>query len=333
MRKLLALLVFLFLAAIIGGGIVFALAYDEYTKAGPLQKETLFVVERGDSVNEIAAKLFFEDATRSSHIIAIGTRLLKVDAYLKAGEYLLKPGMSAEEIVDLLRSGIVYQRQFTIPEGLTSWQIVNLLNAEPGLAGTLTNIPREGSLLPETYNYVRGDTKTAKLEQMQKALEKTLDELWHNRSENIPVLSKAEAVILASIVEKETGVAPERQRVAGVFINRLRKGIKLQSDPTVIYAITGGEIQDNGKGPLGRRLLTKDLKFESPYNSYKYTGLPPGPIANPGKESLAAVLNPEKHDFYYFVADGTGGHLFAKTLKEHNSNVAKWRKIRKSQKK
>ncbi len=332
MRRILCLFVFLAAAIIIGGACLFTWGYYEYQKPGPLEKPTLIIISRGESVNEIAAKLFFEGATRSSHTLAIGTRLLKVDANLKAGEYILQPGMSAKEIVDLLRTGKVYQRQFTIPEGLTSWQIVQLLNGTEGLGGEIITTPKEGSLLPETYNFVHGDTGQDKITQMQEAMKQTLDEIWLNKSKDAPLLSKAEAVILASIVEKETALASERRRIAGVFHNRLKKGMKLQTDPTVIYALTNGKIKDNGQGPLGRRLLTKDLQFESPYNTYKYPGLPPGPIANPGRASLEAVFNPEQHGYYYFVADGTGGHVFAKTLGEHNNNVAKWRKIRKKKK-
>ena len=187
------------------------------------------------------------------------------------------------------------------------------------------------SLLPETYNFTRGETRQDLLIKMQQAMSETLDALWQARTDAAPVLSRGEIVILASIVEKETAVPDERRRIAGVFINRLNKGIPLQTDPTVIYAITGGKIRNEGQGPLGRRLLSKDLKFESPYNTYKYPGLPPGPIANPGRAALAAVLDPEKNEYYYFVANGSGGHVFSKTLEEHNRNAANWRKIRKQQ--
>ena len=186
-------------------------------------------------------------------------------------------------------------------------------------------------MLPETYLYMRGESREERIAMMQAAMEETLDALWRNRAKDLPEISKGEAVILASIVEKETAVDSERKRIAGVFWNRLKRGMRLQTDPTVIYAITEGKIQDEGQGPLGRRLLKKDLDVESPYNTYKYPGLPPGPIANPGRASLEAVLNPEKNDFLYFVADGAGGHVFSKTLEEHNQNVAKWRKIRKQQ--
>jgi UPF0755 protein len=192
----------------------------------------------------------------------------------------------------------------------------------------LTSIPEEGSLLPETYHYMKTDTRQNVIEQMQAAMKKAQDDLWPTRVPDLPVVNMSEVMVLASIVEKETGVPDERRKVAGVFINRLKRGMPLQSDPTAIYALTKGEIKDDGMGPLGRRLLRKDLEIDSPYNTYKYPGLPPGPICNPGRESIAAVLNPETHNYVYFVADGTGGHVFAETLAEHESNVAKWRKIR-----
>jgi UPF0755 protein len=170
------------------------------------------------------------------------------------------------------------------------------------------------------------------INRMQASMTKTIDELWEQRSSTLPFTTKEEAIVLASIVEKETGHPEERERVAGVFINRLRKGMALQTDPTVIYAITKGEHKNEGKGPLGRRLLLKDLEIDSPYNTYKNPGLPPGPIANPGRASIKATLNPEEHDYIYFVADGTGGHIFSRTLDEHNRNVREWRKIRREQK-
>jgi UPF0755 protein len=214
-------------------------------------------------------------------------------------------------------------RRFTVAEGLMSVEIIALLNAADGMEGTVTDIPPEGSLLPETYSYGRGDTRAKMVTRMQDAMKKALEELWAQRSEDIPVNSPEDAVILASIVEKETGVAAERARVAGVFANRMRIGMPLQSDPTVIYALT------LGKEKLDRPLYRKDLNIDSPYNSYVKTGLTPTPIANPGRESISAVLHPEKHDFLYFVADGTGGHAFGKSLEDHLRNVDSWRTIQK----
>jgi len=198
------------------------------------------------------------------------------------------------------------------------------------LEDDITKIPEEGSLLPETYSYSNSNKLSDIIKFMQRDMERKKSELWDNRSKDLPFDTIEEAIILASIIEKETSVASERKKTSGVFVNRLRIKMPLQTDPTVIYAITKGEHKNNGKGPLGRRLLKKDLKIDSPYNTYKYRGLPPTAIANPGKESIEAALNPEDHKYLYFVADGTGGHAFGKTLKEHNSNVSKWRKIRKS---
>ena len=226
-------------------------------------------------------------------------------------------------------AGNVISRRFTVPEGLTSYEVVNIVNTIDSLEGEITTIPPEGSLLPGTWDYRRGQSRQAVLKRMQESMNQTLDALWANRSDNLPFQTKTELLTLASIIEKETGKSEERSIVAGVFINRLRKKMLLQTDPTVIYALTKGRPQNDGKGPLGRRLLRKDLSYDSPYNTYVYSGLPPGPIANPGHASIAAALNPTEHDYLFFVADGTGGHAFARTLAEHNRNVARWRQIRK----
>jgi UPF0755 protein len=287
------------------------------------------VVEPGSSLGRIAGNLEAQGAITHPYVFKIAARIAGVQSQLKAGEYRLEPGMSQKEIMDLLVSGKVYLRKVTIPEGLTSHQIVEILKDNDELAGEIETVPPEGTLLPETYSFSRSETRTDIIGRMSESMKAAIGQLWEERAEGLPVSTPMEAITLASIVEKETGVPEERARIAGVFINRLKKGIPLQSDPTVIYAMTEGRHQDNGKGPLGRRLLRKDLEMDSPYNTYKNAGLPPGPIANPGKDALAAVLNTEEHDFLYFVADGTGGHVFAKTLEEHNRNVAEWRKIRK----
>ena len=335
MRALLTFLsVFIVLAAFAAAG-TFAWGWQRFNAPGPLAAATLFKVEKGQGVAAIGAALAegrVIDPDEGVLLFRLAARLGNIHTKLQAGEYELPAQVSVAGVLTMLSSGAVYQRRLTVREGLTSWQVVNLLNASQDLSGeAIADIPPEGSLLPETYSYESGGTRQAILESMQKAMQETLDDLWRGRDESIPVLSVAEAVILASIVEKETGVPSERARIAGVFENRLRRGISLQSDPTVIYAITNGKIQDNGMGPLGRRLLRDDLSFASPYNTYKNPGLPPGPICNPGKDSIRAVLNPEKHNYIYFVADGTGGHVFAETLDEHNRNAAKWRQIRKEQ--
>lgn len=290
---------------------------------GPLAEQTIIFVEPGSSISKISRQLEAEEilAPRTAMIFPYVARFQDGGLSLKAGEYLIPAKMPASDVLALLHSGKTIQRQITIPEGRTSVEIIEIINAADVMQGEITEIPPEGTLLPESYSYIRNDPRSKIVERMQASMQKTLDELWEDRAEDLPLESKEDAVILASIVEKETGVASERSRVAGVFVNRLRLGMPLQSDPTVIYAIT------KGKKKLDRKLYFKDLKREDEYNTYFIPGLPPGPIANPGRASLEAVLNPEEHDYLYFVADGTGGHVFAKTLAEHNRNVANWRKI------
>ncbi len=303
-----------------------------YLKPGPLKEVKLVLVDRGMGVSAIARKLESEQVISSNLLFKIAAHATSTGASLKAGEYEFPARVPMAEVLRLLHEGEVYDRRITIREGLTSWEVVQLLNANDQLGGDpVTEIPPEGTLLPETYTFITGDTKQKKINLMREAMTKTIDELWPQRVNDLPIETKEEALILASIIEKETGKPEERYRVAGVFVNRLKRGMPLQTDPTVIYAITKGEHKNDGKGPLGRRLLRKDLEIDSPYNTYKYPGLPPGPIANPGRASIAAALNPEQHDYVYFVADGTGGHMFGKTLAEHNRNVAKWRQIRRAQ--
>ncbi|MEX1147477.1 MAG: endolytic transglycosylase MltG, partial [Sphingomonadales bacterium] len=228
---------------------------------------------------------------------------------------------SMAEVLAIIRSGRVVQHRLTVAEGLTSAQVIRVLGTAEALGGPAPDAPAEGAILPETYNFTRGTPRAELLARMTGAMDAKLVELWAARDPELTLASAAEAVILASIVEKETGVAEERPRVAAVFLNRLRTGMRLQSDPTVVYAVTGGEA-------IGRRLTRADLNIDSPYNTYRNHGLPPGPIANPGAGSLRAVLNPIQTDDLYFVADGTGGHAFARTLEEHNRNVRAWRQIR-----
>lgn len=329
MRKLISAFTFLLTLAMIAGvgGALWAL--NEFRKPGPLAETRYVIVEKGTGMSGIAARLEAEGAIANGLVFKIAARVKNQHTQLKAGEYEVAPQSSMATILDKMVKGEVYDRKLTFREGLTSWQIVQMLNNATELSGDpLTSVPEEGSLLPETYHYMKTDTRQNVIEQMQAAMKKAQDDLWSTRVPDLPVVNMSEVMVLASIVEKETGVPDERRKVAGVFINRLKRGMPLQSDPTAIYALTKGEIKDDGMGPLGRRLLRKDLEIDSPYNTYKYPGLPPGPICNPGRESMAAVLNPETHSYIYFVADGTGGHVFAETLAEHESNVAKWRKIR-----
>lgn len=288
---------------------------------GPLKSDTVVYIAPGTGVKAMARQLSAAGAVDTTWIFQAAAFLARNNGPLQAGEYMIDDSSSAAEIVALLQSGKTYARSITIPEGLMAVEIIALINAAEAMEGTISDIPREGSLLPETYHYRRGDQRAALVTRMQKSMDDTLQKLWATRSDTTPVRSIDEAVILASVVEKETGVAAERARVAGVFANRMRLGMPLQSDPTVIYAVTQGQYK------LDRPLSRKDLATPSAYNTYTTNGLPPTPIANPGALSIAAVLNPEANDYIYFVADGTGGHAFAKTLAEHNANVAKWRAI------
>lgn len=293
----------------------------EVSASGPLAAEKLIYIEPGRSIRSIAAQLLEAGVIKNDLAFIIDARLQNRAKELKAGEYLMPAGISIGGAITLLQSGRTYQHKITIPEGLMVTEIINLLRQEPVLAGDIVDSPAEGSLLPETYKFSFHDTRSSIVERMKASMAAEIAAQWTKRTSDLPFKTPEEAVTLASIVEKETGLAAERPRVAGVFINRLRKGIPLQSDPTVIYAVT------EGREKLDRELTYKDLKKASPYNTYTVRGLPPAPIANPGKASLAAVLNPEKNDFIYFVADGTGGHVFSRTLQEHNSNVARWRML------
>ncbi|NCT41220.1 MAG: endolytic transglycosylase MltG [Alphaproteobacteria bacterium] len=345
-RFVLGFLVYLITTAIVVAAVGFFWAAQHFTGAGPLKEDTLIAVERGMGLNQIATHLEAENAIDSKYIFILGARFLGAAADLKAGEYQLEPGISAKDIVAKMRNHDVFGRFVTVREGLTSYEVVVLLNGyEELIPRRAKSLPEEGSLLPQTYSYQLGEEVFSVLDRMQNmmrdevgalcAIENPRELDWQSFISkpcgSEPLKNVGDVLTLASIIEKETGVAGERAQVAGVFINRLNRGIPLQTDPTVIYAITKGVHKNDGKGPLGRRLLRKDLDYDSPYNTYKYAGLPPGPIANPGKASIEAALNPEAHDYIYFVADGSGGHSFAKTLREHNNNVAKWRKIRREQ--
>jgi UPF0755 protein len=288
----------------------------------------IYEIPQGMTLSTLEADLLDKKLLPYPYLYKFASRVMGMDAPILAGEYEITPGMSPQAMLELFQKGANYQRFIMIPEGLTSYQIVQQLREEDDLSGEIDEVPPEGALLPETYSYTKGENRNMLLKRMENALNKTLDEAWENRAENLPLKTKEEALVLASIIEKETAVPDERQRVAGVFTNRLRKGMKLQTDPTVIYALTLGAHKDAGSGPLGRRLLRKDLKVDSPYNTYLYEGLPPTPIANAGRAAIEAAVHPETNAYLFFVADGSGGHSFAKTLAEHNSNVAKWKMIR-----
>lgn len=242
---------------------------------------------------------------------------------LKAGEYEVRRNASMRQVLDTLVEGKSILYKVSIPEGLTSYQIAEILTNDPNLVGQVTQIPAEGTILPDTYRYARNTDRQDLLSRMQADQEKFLDAIWGTRAANLPFQNIQQAITLASIVEKETSRPDERDRIAGVFVNRLRKGMRLQSDPTIIYGVT------KGKGYLGRPILRSDIDGETTYNTYKIDGLPPTPICNPGRAAIEAVLNPADTKDIYFVADGSGGHAFAETIRDHQNNVRKWRQIEK----
>ena len=303
-------------AAVVGYG------YWQFTKQGPLEKSITLVIPKRASLDAIAQRLESRGVIDGAFVFKIWVRLHGTHNRMRAGEFRFPRGVSQKQAMRIIEKGKLVLRRFTIPEGLTSQQIIERLKQVTYLTGEVSKVPAEGALLPDTYFYVRGESRDSAIARMRRAMQKTVEAAWAKRQKGLPFTTRQQALILASIIEKETSKKGERRRVAAVFVNRLRKGMRLQTDPTVIYAIT------KGKGPLGRRLLRRDLKVDDPYNTYKYKGLPPGPIANPGRAAILAAVTPLTTDEIYFVADGTGGHAFAKTKKEHDRNVRRWRKIR-----
>ncbi len=348
----------------------------QYDEPGPLTQAICVEVKSGTNMRRVSQDLVDQGAVSSGAIFRIGADYEEKAGLLKAGSFLVEPGASMKDIVDVITRGgastcgteIVYRigvnrvsvqvreldpatsrfeelAQFTagaedvpaqygetrdradtrfrvaMAEGVTSWQVVNALGNMDIMTGEVAQIPAEGSLAPDSYEVRKGDDRAALLARMQAAQEAQLAEAWEARDANLPIKSPEELLILASIIEKETGVAGERGQVASVFVNRLNQGMRLQTDPTVIYGITRGE------GVLGRGLRRSELRRETPYNTYVIAGLPPTPIANPGRASLMAAAQPEETGYIFFVADGTGGHAFAETLDAHNRNVARWREI------
>ena len=293
----------------------------QWRAGGPLEQDRLFVVERGATLDRVAEALEAAGIIESAAIFRIGARYEGRAAALRFGEYEVPAGASMAEVLERLSSGQVVQYAITVPEGLTSWEVVELLRAEAVLEGEIDEIPPEGSLAPETYSVTRGERRADVLGRMRRLQADTLEAAWAARAPGIAVETPEEALVLASIIEKETGLGGERPLVSGVFHNRLRRGMRLQSDPTIIYGIT------EGRGPLGREIRRSEIRAPTPWNTYVIDGLPPTPIANPGREAIFASVRPEQTDALYFVADGTGGHAFARTLEEHNRNVAAWRAI------
>ena len=294
-----------------------------WTGPGPARHPTTVVVPQGATLAAAARELEKVGAVRSTTGFLRFARRFGSPDPIRAGEYEVSPGMSARDILDLLQSGRIVQRMITIPEGMPSIEVFERIAGEKLLTGKLP-IPAEGSVLPGTYAFQRGEPRRAVLKRMQDAMTHTLDQLWMRRKADTVVDNKADALSLAAIVEKETAVPAERPVVAGVYSNRLRKGMRLQADPTIIYPITHGK-------PLGRRIRLSEVRAVNDYNTYAMTGLPKGPITNPGKAAIAAVLAPARTDALYFVADGKGGHVFASNLKDHNANVQRYYNLRKAQ--
>lgn len=285
----------------------------------PLAQMTTVIIPRGSSQTSVLYQLADQQVIRYPLMMRALLKWMEPNTVFKAGEYQFNPGITPKDVLKKLAAGDVIIRKITVVEGITATEVQALLEAEPALEGDITESLPEGFLLPDTYHFQFGDSRDSVIHHMKERSNQLLLELWEKRNPDLPFSTPAEALTLASVVEKETGKAEERPLVAGVFVNRLRKGMRLQSDPTVIYAIT------EGKEKLDRPLLRKDLDIDSPYNTYKVVGLPPAPIANPGEEAIRAVFYPEKTDAIFFVAKGDGSHYFAATLKEHNENVKRYK--------
>lgn len=321
------LLITLIVFGLAGVGAALYFGKMKFEQAGPLAEQTTVVISSGAGLSGITDRLsgkgIINNSMLDEWIFNLGIRFYKNATKLKAGEYAFAPGVSMQEIMKDLVDGNAVTHSVTIPEGWTTAQIIERVREHPVLVGEITSVPAEGALLPETYAFARGTTRQEVLEDMAEAQQKLLDEIWARRVEDLPVKSPEELVILASIVEKETALADERPRVAGVFVNRLNKKMRLQSDPTILYGLYGGEawLQDRSA------IKKSELNAKNEYNTYQIEGLPPGPIGNPGRAAMEAVANPSRTKDLFFVADGTGGHIFAETYEQHQANVRKWRKI------
>ena len=325
-RLFLEVLLLLLVSCLVAGGATLKLRSDIETlwnARGPAHEERLVRIPSGTPLNEIALLLAYAGALSEPEIFSLVVRLDGKANRIKAGEYRLPPEASMAEILKILEqgqaSGKIIQHRIVIPEGLTTRQVLSRVASDPNLEGEITLRPNEGALLPETYFFPSGTTRDQVIARMQSSMQELLSELWQARADNLPIKTPREATILASIIESETGLAAERAQVASVFINRLSRGARLQSDPTVSYALTEGQFT------LDRPLTRADLALDHPYNTYKNAGLPPGAIVNPGRASLQAALHPAETDYYYFVADGEGGHRFSSNLIDHNRNVAAYR--------
>ncbi len=319
-----------FVNLLIVAGIAFAgfvyWAKGQYVVDGPLAEDTKFEVKAGDRFRRVADRLEDAGIISDATIFKISARYSGDDSQLKFGNYAVPAGASMQDVVALITSGRAISEQVTFPEGFTSYQIIARLGEVEGLSGELDGLPAEGSLAPNTYAYIEGDTRQKILQKMAEAQTKILDEAWANRADDLPYDNKEDALIIASIIEKETPQKDELGVVSGVIMNRLAQGIPLGMDSTIVYEFTQGNPENM------RSIRRSDLVKDTQYNSRRFAGLPPTAIGNPGKRAIEAAVNPEATEFLFFVADGTGGHVFAKTLKEHNANVAKWRKIERERK-
>jgi UPF0755 protein len=316
----------IFVLLAIVAGVVLFIGKERFEEPGPLPQDRIVNIPRGAGIREIADVLTREGVINQPWVFIGGVLVLKARENLKAGEYQFKAYSSLRDVVATIVEGRVVTHQVGIPEGLTAEQIVARLSDDDVLTGDIKEIPREGSLLPDTYNFTRGVTREQIIQHMQQAQQRLVREIWDHRSPDLPIKTPDQLVILASLVEKETGKPEERTRVAAVFVNRLKQKMKLQSDPTIIYGLVGG------RGTLGRPIMKSEIAQATPYNTYLIGGLPPGPIANPGRASLEAAANPARTRELYFVADGTGGHAFAESYEQHQKNVARLRLIETDQK-
>ena len=310
---------FLFLLVVLVVGVVYW-AINQAVSAGPLLQSVNVVIPKGATLKVVANRLVEAGVIRNSLLFNLYARVDGLDKKLRAGEYLFEPKISMQRVMEKIAGGEVFYRRITFVEGLTTGQILYQIATTKELNGEVSQDVKEGELLPETYSFELGASQDSIVDEAKKAMQKVLDEAWENRDDGLPYKNKNQLLTMASIIEKETSVADERTLVASVFVNRLRKGMRLQTDPTVIYALTEGQME------LGRSLKKKDLSIDSPYNTYKYYGLPPTPICNPGKEAIMAAAHPAKSDYLYFVATGDGGHNFSTNLNEHNRNVKTWLK-------
>ena len=291
-----------------------------WTAAGPLERETSVVIKPGSSITSAAQQLEKTGVVKSASAFVSRAKVFGASSTIKAGEFVIPAKASNSDILSILTGGKTVQRMVTIPEGMPSIMVYERIMANDRISGSIS-IPAEGSVLPDSYAFDKNEPRADVLQRMQDAMTKTIADLWPERSADTAVRTPLEALTLASIVEKETALKSELRIVAGVYSNRLRTGMRLQADPTIIYPITKGK-------PLGRRIRRSEITDVNDYNTYAMAGLPKGPIANPSRAAIAAVLNPQKTSALYFVADGKGGHVFADTLQEHNANVAKWYALR-----